>query len=114
MAMVAVRGAMRHELASEVAVEAIIALGAFAVLGGIAGAVADYLVRNELEAQYRRRVAWYCEQQERREGREGEVERPDVLPQDVPVDDLHGLVELEERRAGDPTTTRNRLHATGL
>ena len=42
MAMVAVRGAMRHELASEVAVEAIIALGAFAVLGGIAGAVADY------------------------------------------------------------------------
>ena len=67
MAMVAVRGAMRHELASEVAVEAIIARGAFAVLGGIAGAVADYLVRNELEAQYRRRVAWYCEQQERRE-----------------------------------------------
>lgn len=67
MAMVSIRGAMRGELASEVAVEAIIALGLFAILGGIAGAIADYLVRDDLETRYRQRVAWFCEQQERRE-----------------------------------------------
>ena len=67
MALVAVRGAIRHELAENVAVEAVMALVLFAILGGIAGAIADYLVRNDLETQYRRRVAWYCEQQEQHE-----------------------------------------------
>jgi hypothetical protein len=67
MAVVALRGAVQRELAADVAVEAIMALGLFAILGGIAGAIADYLVRNDLETQYRRRVAWYCEQQERHE-----------------------------------------------
>ena len=67
MAVVALRGAIQHELASDVATEAIMALGLFAGFGGIAGAIADYLIRNDLETQYRRRVAWYCEQQERHE-----------------------------------------------
>ncbi len=67
MSVVALRGAVQHELAADVAVEAIMALGLFAIFGGVAGAIADYLVRNDLESQYRRRVAWYCEQQEQHE-----------------------------------------------
>ena len=66
MALVAIRGAMRNELAAAVAVESIMALMIFAVVGAIAGAIVDYLVRDDLEKQYRRRVAWYCEQQEQR------------------------------------------------
>jgi hypothetical protein len=67
MALVLLRGAMNQELAVEVAVEAIMALGLFAGVGAIAGAIVDYLVRDDLERQYRRRVAWYCEQHEQRE-----------------------------------------------
>lgn len=66
MALVAIRGAMRNELAAAVAVESIMALMIFAVVGAVAGAIVDYLVRDDLEKQYRRRVAWYCEQQEQR------------------------------------------------
>lgn len=35
--------------------------------GAIAGAIVDYLVRDDVEKQYRRRVAWYCEQHKQRE-----------------------------------------------
>jgi membrane protein YqaA with SNARE-associated domain len=66
MALVALRGAMRNELAAAVAVESIMALIVFAVVGAIAGAIVEYLIRDDLEKQYRRRVAWYCEQQEQR------------------------------------------------
>ena len=66
MAWVAIRGGMRNELAAAVAVESIMALMIFAVVGAVAGAIVDYLVRDDLEKQYRRRVAWYCEQQEQR------------------------------------------------
>jgi len=64
MALVSLRGAVRNELAAEVALEAILALGIFAIAGAVAGAIADYLIRDDLERQYRRKVAWYCEQQE--------------------------------------------------
>jgi len=60
---------MYGELAAEVVVESMMALVVFAVLGGIAGAISDYLVREDLERQYRSRVAWYCEQHEQREAK---------------------------------------------
>jgi membrane protein YqaA with SNARE-associated domain len=67
MALVLLRGAMHHELAAEVAVESIMALVLFAAVGAVAGAIVDYLVRDDVEKQYHRRVAWYCEQHEQRE-----------------------------------------------
>jgi len=69
MSLVLVRGALRREFVDEVAVESMIALVLFAVIGGLAGAIADYLVRDDLERQYRRRVAWYCEQHEQHEAK---------------------------------------------
>ncbi len=66
MALVSIRGAMAGELAETVAIESVIALVVFAILGGIAGAVMDYLVRSNLEEQYRRRVAWYRQEREQR------------------------------------------------
>jgi uncharacterized membrane protein len=60
-ALVTARGAIDGALVSEVVVKAIIALVVFAMVGGVAGAIADYLVKQDLEERYRRRVAWYRE-----------------------------------------------------
>jgi len=58
-AMVACRGAFRGEPASDALPDAIIALVMFAIMGGIAGAIADHLVKQDTETRYRQRVAWY-------------------------------------------------------
>lgn len=58
-ALVLARGAVRGENISEVVCEAIIALVLFAAGGAVAGWVADYLLRQDIEARYRQRVAWY-------------------------------------------------------
>ncbi|MDA8745615.1 hypothetical protein N9N28_13365 [Rubripirellula amarantea] len=61
MAMVAIRGALHRELASEVAMEAMVAMFVFAMVGYVAGQIADYLVRDSLEQSFRARVHWYRE-----------------------------------------------------
>lgn len=59
MGLVVLRGAIQGELASSVAIEAIMAMLVFAVVGGVAGWIADYLVRDSLERMFRSRVDWY-------------------------------------------------------
>lgn len=59
MSLVVLRGAMTGELAANVASEAIVAMLIFAGIGGVAGWIADQLVRDSLETLFRRRVDWY-------------------------------------------------------
>jgi hypothetical protein len=59
MALVVLRGAIRGELAGHVAMEAIAAMLAFSCVGGIAGWIADYLIRDSLEQMFHARVKWY-------------------------------------------------------
>ena len=62
MALVVIRGAIRGELADAVAAEAIVAMLVFAMVGGVAGWIADYLVRDSMETRFRKRVEWYREE----------------------------------------------------
>jgi hypothetical protein len=59
MGLVVLRGAIRGELASNVAMEAIVAMLMFTCVGGIAGWIVDHLVRDSLERMFRARVQWY-------------------------------------------------------
>jgi len=59
MGLVVLRGAIRGEAAGDVAIEAIVALAVFAAIGGVAGWITDYLVRDAVEQQFRTRVDWY-------------------------------------------------------
>lgn len=59
MGLVVLRGAIHSEPAASVAMEAIQAMLIFACVGGVAGWVADYLVRDSLERMFRSRVDWY-------------------------------------------------------
>jgi len=59
MSLVVFRGIVRGELADAVAAEAIVALVIFAAVGGVAGWIADYLIRDALETLFRKRVDWY-------------------------------------------------------
>ena len=59
MGLVVLRGAIHGEFAANVAMEAITALLVFICVGGIAGWIADHLVRDSLERMFRARVDWY-------------------------------------------------------
>ena len=59
MGLVAFRGVVRGEPAAAVIAEAILALVTFALVGGVAGRIADYLIRDALERWFRKRVDWY-------------------------------------------------------
>ncbi len=59
MGLVVLRGAIFGELAGNVVVEAIIAMIVFSCIGGVAGWISDYLVRDSLEQVFRARVDWY-------------------------------------------------------
>ncbi|MEM6979979.1 MAG: hypothetical protein AAF539_09955 [Planctomycetota bacterium] len=61
MGLVILRGAVHGELAAAVAGEAISMLIVFLIIGGLAGAIVEYLVRDALEDLYRKRVQWYRE-----------------------------------------------------
>ena len=61
MGLVVIRGAIHGELASSVATEAIVSMLVFACVGGFAGWIADYLVRDSVERTFRVRVEWYRE-----------------------------------------------------
>lgn len=59
MGLVVLRGAIRGELAAGVAEEAIMTMVVYLGIGAIAGAIADYLIRDAVENLYRKRVQWY-------------------------------------------------------
>ena len=61
MGLVALRGAVLGEPTDSVALEAIMAMAVFAVVGGLAGWIADTLVRDSVEQAFRKRVEWYRE-----------------------------------------------------
>lgn len=61
MGLVVLRGAIGGELAASVAEEAIMTLILFLGIGAIAGAIAEYLIRDAVENLYRKRVQWYRE-----------------------------------------------------
>ena len=65
MATVILRGALAGEAAVDCLMWGISALIGFALLGGVAGMIMDYLVSQDLETQYRRRVAWFREEFEK-------------------------------------------------
>ena len=72
MALVALRGAVRGELAGSVVTESIVALVVFVTVGLGAGWIADYLIRDSLEQMFRARIGWY-----RKELLETRREQPD-------------------------------------
>ena len=59
MGLVVVRGAIQGEYAGSVAIEAIVAMLVFMCIGGVAGWIADYLVRDSVQHMFRARVDWY-------------------------------------------------------
>ena len=59
MAIVVLRGAANGEPIEVVTAEAIMAMLLFAVIGYVAGRIADYLVRDSLEQNFRTRMDWY-------------------------------------------------------
>ncbi len=59
MAIVVLRGAAHGEPIGAVTAEAIVAMFVFAVVGYVAGQIADYLVRDSLERAFRNRMDWY-------------------------------------------------------
>ena len=59
MGLVVLRGAIRGESAGNVAIEAIIAMAIFALVGAAAGWISDRLVRDAVEQAFRSRVEWY-------------------------------------------------------
>lgn len=59
MAMVMIRGALHREHIGDVAIESIIALFAFMLIGGVAGWIVDYLILDAVETRFRSRVDWY-------------------------------------------------------
>lgn len=61
MGLVALRGAIFGEPTGSVALEAITAMAVFTVIGGVAGWIADTLVRDAVERAFRKRVEWYRE-----------------------------------------------------
>ncbi len=59
MGLVMLRGVINRELASHVAMEAIVAMLLFMGIGFVAGWIADYLIRDATEQMFRDRVRWY-------------------------------------------------------
>ncbi|GEM_PF-2896982 len=57
LALVALRGGLRGEVATDVLREGMLAMLVFMVIGAITGRIADYLVQQQLETQFRHRVA---------------------------------------------------------
>ncbi len=66
MALVAIRGALNGDLALETVIKALMALIAYSILGMAAGAIMDYLIRQDVEDRYRRRVAWFWDRHQER------------------------------------------------
>ncbi len=62
MAVVTLRGIVRGEVVSEVVIESIVVLVVFALLGWMIGEIADHLVRTDVEARYRSRVASFLKE----------------------------------------------------
>lgn len=72
MGLVVLRGIIAGGHASDIAQEAIVVLIVYCGLGAMAGAIADYLVREAVKESYHKRVAWYREGIERMNDEFGE------------------------------------------
>ena len=59
MALVILRGIVRNEHAGDVTIEAVVVLMIFAVIGAMAGWIAEHLVCGDVEKMFRKRVDWY-------------------------------------------------------
>ncbi|XZE54623.1 hypothetical protein SH139x_000597 [Planctomycetaceae bacterium SH139] len=59
LATVILRGTLAGEAAVDCIRSGIGALFGFAILGWLAGSIMDYLVRQDIENQYRRRLDWF-------------------------------------------------------
>ena len=59
MGLVVLRGAIYGQFAGSVAMEAMTAMLVFMCVGGVAGWIADHLVRDSLEKMFHARVDWY-------------------------------------------------------
>lgn len=68
LAIVAFRGALRGELITDVVPYGIAAMIVFSAIGWVAGMIADYLVRDAMERNYRQRLSKYREAVEANEG----------------------------------------------
>lgn len=70
LAIVTFRGALRGDLIIEVVPAGIAAMILFSAIGWVAGMVADYLVRDAVERNYRQRLSQYREAVEANEGQQ--------------------------------------------
>lgn len=59
MATVMMRGALMRENVNNVALESIVALCVFMLIGAVAGWITDYLIRDAVETGFRKRVDWF-------------------------------------------------------
>lgn len=59
MAVVVLRGLFHAESVDQVTLEALVMMIVFAGIGAVAGWIADYLVRENVESMFRKRVEWY-------------------------------------------------------
>ncbi|WP_237607376.1 hypothetical protein [Roseimaritima sediminicola] len=63
LALVALRGGLRGEVAADVLREGLAAMMIFTAIGAVAGKIAEHLLQHTVETQFRDRVQWF--QQER-------------------------------------------------
>ena len=61
MAVLTVRGAIAGRHADLILTETLVRMAMFAVLGGVAGWVLDYAIREHLRVRFADRVRWYCD-----------------------------------------------------
>lgn len=72
LAIVTFRGALRSDLIIDVVPAGITAMIVFSAIGWVAGMIADYLVRDAVETNYRQRLSKYREAVETNEGQQDE------------------------------------------
>ncbi|MEX0824954.1 MAG: hypothetical protein WD119_02245 [Pirellulaceae bacterium] len=70
LAIVAFRGALRSDLIIDVVPSGMAAMIVFSAIGWIAGMIADHLVRDAVERNYRQRLSKYREAVETNEGQQ--------------------------------------------
>ncbi len=67
LALVVLRGGLRGEVAADVLCEGMLAMMIFLGIGAIAGKIADHLLQHTVETQFRARVQWFQQEQQKLE-----------------------------------------------
>lgn len=65
LALVVLRGGLRGEVAADVLCEGMLAMIIFSGIGAIAGKIADHLLQHTVETQFRARVQWFQQEQQK-------------------------------------------------